>query len=514
MKNIVLPLLMIVSSAQVMAGFGDKYPIRWGKISPGEFSILPQRSDSFAPAIVLCDFSNIEVTNRTFYTRHTRMKIINAEGLKYASVEIPYQTRNRHDDFIDLKARTLVMENGKILEYKVSPGQIEDIKINDQWSKKKFTFPNVQPGVIIEYRYTVASLDFEKLNTWYFQREIPTLWSEIRFQVPLIYTYLVTYENNRQLLPDEQMAFGEKLQWLYSTRARKRHYELQRNKYLLYATGESRYKVWALNNVRKKIVMRNLPGLSSGANGQPVVEFYPQVRFDLFESSGNLPRSFKPLVLTTHKDYDTRSEWELMHDPNAIVGYVHFRLDTWQEFNENLLESERFGMYLRKSFAGSNLIDSISPQGKGRAVLLASLYNYVRKTLKWNGEFSMVAGQDFKEFVKNWTGSSAEINLMLVNLLRQAGFTAYPLLIRTKDRGMPEKMYPVKGQFNHVIALVELDGKDVLLDAVSGTDNLNKLYKLDIGTEGWIVRQDNPQWIEIYATGHGKTDEEVPLFNL
>ncbi len=513
MKNIYFALLMIISSVPVLAGFGEKLPVRWGKVSPKEFTVLPQGGDAQAPAIVLCDYGHIEISNRTFYTRHIRMKILNTSGLEYASVEIPYQTRYRHDDFITLQAQTLVMENGDAVAYKVNTNQVEDIKINDQWSKKKFTFPEVKPGAIIEYRYTVASLDFEKLDNWYFQREIPTLWSELRFQIPMPFVYLVTFENNRQLAADEEVVYGEKLQWLYSTRARKRRNELARNKDLLYATPENRYKVWAANNMKKKIVMRNLPGLAKATDGQPVTAFYPQVRFDLFESAGNLPRTFRPLVLTTHKNYDTRSQYELMNDPMAIVGYVQFKLNTWTEFNEELLDHDRFGMYLMKNFSETRLIDSITQGSKSKPESMEALFDFVRKNFKWNGEFSLYASQDFKDFVKNQAGSSAEINLMLVNLLRTAGIMAHPLLIRTSDRGMPEKMYPVKGQFNHVIAVAEIDGREVILDAISGSNDLNKLHRLDIGTQGWIVREDNPGWVEIFSPAR-KGDEEVPVFKL
>ena len=181
---------------------------------------------------------------------------------------------------------------------------MERIKVNDRWSKLIFTFPNVVPGAILEYEYTLASLDFENLDTWYFQREIPTLWSEMRFEVPEPYVYLVTYENNRKLSSDEEEAFGRKLQWMFDTKPLRRRMELARDNELLYATAENRFKVWALNDRKKTITMRNLPGLWYVPGNQPVREFYPRVTFDLFESSGDLPRSFRPLLLTTVDDYD------------------------------------------------------------------------------------------------------------------------------------------------------------------------------------------------------------------
>jgi hypothetical protein len=166
-----------------------------------------------------------------------------------------------------------------------------------------------------------------------------------------------------------------------------------------------------------------------------------------------------------------------------------------------------------KNVSETRLIDSITQGSKSKPERMEALFDFVRKDFKWNGEFSLYASQDFKDFVKNRAGSSAEINLMLVNLLRTAGIMAHPLLIRTSDRGMPEKMYPVKGQFNHVIAVAEIDGEEVLLDAVSGSNDLNRLHRLDIGTQGWIVREDNPGWIDIFSPVR-KGDEEAPVFKL
>lgn len=510
MKQLTIYILMILSSVPVNAGFRSKLPVKWGKISVSEFSVVPRGSDANASAIVLCDYGDIEITNRTFYTRHTRIKILNSDGLKYASVEIPYRSKRNHDVFFDLRAQTLVLEDGKVVKYNVEPGNIEDIKINDTWSKKKFTFPKVKPGAIIEYKFRIASLDFEKLDTWYFQREIPTIWSEVRINVPTPFTYLVSYENNRQLDPDEELVYGEKLQWLYSTKARPRRFQLIENNYLLFNTNENRYKVWALNNMRKKIVMKNLPGMSGSETTEPVTQIYPQLRFDLFESAGNLPRMFRPLLLTTRDNYDDLSQHEMLYGNREFIGYIHYRMKTWSQFNENLLEHQRFGGFLQKS---PGRLDAVSATGD-ELQKVNSVYQYVKRNYKWNGEYSHLAQQDFKYFMENKTGSSAELNLLLVSLFRQQGIKSDPVLIRTAGLGKPEKLFPVKDQFNHVIASAEIGGKRYLFDATSNSNELNKLNRANIGTEGWIVSNDNPGWIEIFSSVQEKTDEDFPGFNL
>lgn len=500
---------MLCTSLPVFAGFKSKLPVKWGKINTAEFSIVPAGADINAPAIVLCDYGDIEITNRTFYTRHTRIKILNQDGLKYATIEIPYQKSKNHDRFFELRAQTLELKNGKVIKHRVEASQMEDVYVNVKWSKRKFTFPAVAPGTIIEYQYRIASLDFEKLDTWYFQREIPTIWSEIRVNIPVPFTYLVSFVNNRALEPDEEMVYGEELQWLYNTRQRQRRIDLAEKNHILFNTGENRYKVWALNDMRKKIVMKNLPGLSFQQNSQSVAMHYPQVRFDLFESSGNLPRMFRPLLLTTHDNYDEIPEMTMLSEHSGFIGYVHFRLKTWDQFNANLLDHERFGQYLMAS-AGAK--KDFSTGNSDDLQKINSIIRHIKAEYNWNGEYAQLASQDFRSFMKTRSGSSAEMNLLLVNLLRQAGFESDPVLIRTSNLGLPEKMFPVKNQFNHVIATAVINGKTFLFDITSETSELNKLNKADIGTTGWVVRKSNPGWIETFEVE--KENTGIPVFRL
>ncbi len=104
MKAYIYILICLIFTLPGFAGNSDKYPIRWNKISEAEFQVKPTGRDSTAAAIVLCDFGNIEVSNRTFYSRHTRIKVLNKEGLRYATVEIPFQSREHHDEFTNTQS--------------------------------------------------------------------------------------------------------------------------------------------------------------------------------------------------------------------------------------------------------------------------------------------------------------------------------------------------------------------------------------------------------------------------
>ncbi|UCH14606.1 MAG: DUF3857 and transglutaminase domain-containing protein [Bacteroidales bacterium] len=478
--------------------YSSKLPIKWGRVAKSEFEIKSFRGDTSADAIILCDFGDIKITNRTFYTRHVRIKILNDRGLKYANIEIPYQSRNKHDDIITLKAQSYNLEDGRIVKYKLKRGKYSDIKIDDKWRKKVINMSDVKAGSIIEYYYTIASLDFIKLDDWYFQSEIPTLWSEVRFDAPRQFIYLVTYQKGKTLSAEEEIKFSKNLEWLYNTKRLKRRIELNEKDRVLYTSPDNNYKVWVINNMKKKIIMRNLSGIKSADGFISVKDYYPRLKFHLFESSGRLPWIYRPLIFTTLDEYETSSRWELWHS-HRQTGYVHYQLDTWLEMNEKMLESKYFGMQLIKHFNYKPVFDSILPGKNSSREKMIAIYDFVNQTMRWNGQYSAKVYKGLTEPYGRKKGTSSEINMLMIYLLRRAGLEADPVLLRTSNLGMPETVYPAHNQFNHVIALVRIEGEMYLLDAIDQTKPYNMLPEKDLFTKGWIVNKHNYGWVNVKA---------------
>ncbi len=476
--------------------YSEKLPIKWGRIAESEFEIKSFRGDTSLGAVILCDFGDIRITNRTFYTRHMRIKILNSNGLKYATIEIPYKARNKHDDILELKAQVYNLENGEIVRYKLKSREYSDVKVDDRWRKKVIQIPGVRAGSIIEYYYTIASLDFIRLDDWYFQTEIPTLWSEIRFDVPSPFIYLLTYQKGKPLSSREEVEFSKRLEWLYNTKRLKRRIELAQKDQILYESEDNNYRVYAINNMKKKIIMKNLPGVKSATGFVSVKDYYPKLRFHLFESSGNLPWIYRPLINTTLEDYETRSKWDLWYSARK-AGYIHYQLETWPEMNEKLLENELFGMQLIKYFNYLPIFDSIFKGKNSASEKMIAIYDFVSRTMNWNGQYSVYLYRGLTEPFSKKTGTSGEINMLMVYLLKRAGLAADPVLLRTSDLGMPETVYPARDQFNHVIAMVRIEDQTFLLDAIDPTKPYNILPEKDLFTKGWIVSKNDYGWLNL-----------------
>lgn len=103
-------------------------------------------------AMVLAREMHTDDTKST-ETHYVRLKVFNEKGRSYADVTIPYYKTDFR--ITDLKART-VQPDGKVIEFKGEPFDQLIVKTRRvRLNAKKFVLPDVQPGSIIEYRYTL-----------------------------------------------------------------------------------------------------------------------------------------------------------------------------------------------------------------------------------------------------------------------------------------------------------------------------------------------------------------------
>lgn len=491
-KQFILAWITLSLSLSVWA---DEPPIKWGKISKAEFNMQAPANDPDAPAIILCDYGQIEVTNRTFYKRHIRIKILKEEGVKYSSIEIPYRLKNKHDDITEFKAHIIYYENGKRIEKKMSQKDIYTVKVNDEDYKNIYTFPDIKPGTIIEFRYTIASLDFAELDTWYFQHEIPILWSEIRFKTPQYFTYLATFHKNEYLTSSEQEEYISKLNWMGLVKDKESRKELSKKNNVLYQSAQNNVRVFVVNNSSRRLILKDLPGynVDDEDDDYKAKEKAPKLKFHLYESSGNLPWLYTPLLQTTKEDYYTKSRSELRHTSRP-TGYVHYRLESWMEMNNRLLENSNFGLQLIKFFDTRSVFKNIITKGASDADKISAIYNYCQQKMEWNGIHSIYLPNGLSKPYKKGKGSSSEINLLMLYLLRKVDIEAYPVLIRTRDLGRPENLYPVRHQFNHVIVMVKVKDISIGLDATSNDPQI-VLPRKNFNYGGWVVDKKEFGWV-------------------
>lgn len=125
------------------------------------------------------------------------------------------------------------------------------------------------------------------------------------------------------------------------------------------------------------------------------------------------------------------------------------------------------------------------------------LYNFIKSHKKWNGYYGIWPDNESSRFAyKNPEGDGADINMLLISVLKSIGFTAAPVLVSSKRNGLP--ITPSSDVFNYVLAGVYLDGNLKLLDAASNKANYNMLPKPMVNWRGILIKDDKSyEWVDL-----------------
>lgn len=169
----------------------EKNKLKFGKIQKPDFEITSPVLDSNANAIIIADIgsSEFEGNNKGWfklvYRRHKRIKILNKNGFDAAAISIYLYTDGQDAERIkELKANTYSVEGDKVITTSIESKSVFEERVSKNLIEKKFTFPAVKVGSIIEYTYTMESDFMFNLQPWSFQSEYPCILSEYEVKIP------------------------------------------------------------------------------------------------------------------------------------------------------------------------------------------------------------------------------------------------------------------------------------------------------------------------------------------
>ncbi|MEM7160914.1 MAG: DUF3857 domain-containing protein [Bacteroidota bacterium] len=194
-------------------------------------------------------------------------------------------------------------------------------------------------------------------------------------------------------------------------------------------------------------------------------------------------------------DYRSNIKLEL-HSIN-IPGVFHKDYTSdWNSICTNLSSSDRFGIHLRKNLKQHNdLIDSCS--GKSQREKAETIFAYVRDNFTWNGESSIYPEKGMKKFTEERVGNVADFNILLIGLLQKAGLGSYPILTKNRNRGVFNAAIPSLSELNYVLAMVTVDGMDLVLDASDENCRFGMLPKRAMNLSGILMDMQNVQVVDL-----------------
>ncbi|NQX37915.1 protein of unknown function [Pedobacter steynii] len=422
---------------------------KYGKIDPTEFDTKVTGIDSAAAAVALFDVGKgwFELSPKTndfvyVFERHTRYKIINKNGYDLANLEIQFYKKNSYETSLDyMEAATYNMENGKMVVSKINKDAKFSEKQDKNFTMKKFTLPNVKEGAIIEYKYRTRSDFTFTLSPWYFQKEIPVLYSSLQIRIPEYYTYKTTAGGFVHLNPS---------------------HEPQNQTFML--KGDQ---------------------LSTVVNQSTYI-------------AENVPALKTERFITTLRDYVSKIEFELSATRFPGAMYQE-HTSSWPKIVKMLKENEKFGTFTDKRSYHKNLVQQLIKGEKNQDSIVKILFNYVKNNVKWDDDNSKYATvSNPKAVFEKKSGNSADINLSLYSLLNETDLKAFPVLLSTRSNGM-HPGFPMLTQFDNVIVAVQTGEKYLLLDATDKNHTPGLISYENLNHEGFKVdmASENGEWISL-----------------
>ena len=424
LRSVVTVCLLFFPFASRSQNIVDK-KIKFGDVTAADFAPKFYPIDSTAEAVVLYDGGSAKYEGNSdswfniVYTYHQRIRILNKNAFSLATIDIPlYMGNEKQDDLDKLEAVTYTLENGQVVKTKIDKASVFKDKASSDMTIRKFTFPNLKEGCIIEYTYTINSPRSFFLRGWQFQEKYPVLQSEYETAIPTIFNYVFLNTG---------------------------YYDLQP---VVSETSEN-FRIFFKDN--------SATGSSSIAN-------YNGTVIHSKWSLTNLPAMVKEKYTSTLENYIARIEFQLrsINMPDAAPRPV---MQTWDQLVTELLKNGNFGSGLseKNNWMGDNLAPLIV---KGDDLQTAkNIYTYVQHSFSSTGNTGISMEDDLKSVYRAKKGNTAAINLVVTAMLRKARITADPVLLSTRNNGFAYEQYPLIDKFNYVITRAVINSREYLLDA-------------------------------------------------
>jgi Domain of Unknown Function with PDB structure (DUF3857) len=422
LSTIILLLFVLTASTQDFNNYGI--------ISNEELAMKVCPFDKDADAVILLDeaVSDHDEEYHFITYHHVRIKILNEKGFDAANVSLRFW---RKDDFEFIDMLDAIVTNvdpsGRITAENLSKKSFYKQNYNERIGVINFTFPNIKAGSIIEYKYRSFMKNYNGLDDWDFQKELPVVKSKYKLTIlpNTEFTYRINKKNTIPVIVDTRSESG------------KVYFE-----------------------------MNNIPALTDESFMDAREDYLQKVIFQLSGYSYN--GSGKTKYMTS-----------------------------WNEVIREMQSTREFGGQLEKKIPGTDAFLSELKNTPIEEERMKRVYNYVRSNMRWNNMYSKYAGDGIKTPWEKKKGTSGEMNLILVNLLKETGLEVYPALVSERFHGKVNIEYPFIDQFNSVFACVIIKGRKYFLDATDTYTPAHIIPNNILNTTALIVNKKNGGLISI-----------------
>ena len=392
---------------------------------------------------------------------HERIKIYNPDGYKYAtkSVSLYEQDSKYKDDLRSLKAYTYNLENGNISKDKLSKDGVFKEEQSKYRTLTKFTMPNLKEGCVIEYKYLLKTPFVSNLDEFRFQEQIPINTVSSKFRSPEYYGFNMHQKGLSQIAIENEV----------------------KSRTIIYKPENSQSR----KIVDRVVIHDKSPKTRKLTFSENIINM----------SGSQIPAIKEELYTNNIDNYSNAIKFELAYINFPGSTYKNYS-NSWDDVAKSIFDQPQFGDELKKSNYFNNDLSRLISSQQSEIEKTVAIYEFVKQKMNWNGYVGIATDDGVRSAYKNNVGNITEINLILTAMLREAGLNTNPVLLSTKNHGIP--IFPTRNGFNYVISSVTIDGGLVLLDASKKYGEINLLEEELLNWNGRLITEDGrSKWVNL-----------------
>lgn len=454
MKKYIQFIIFTVSLNLIFADLQSQNKIPFGDIKIEDLENKPYKPDPGADAIIISDKGIASLNyDGNFYielVRDVKIRIVNSKGFDYANIELPFSA---NDKIFSVRASTFNKKDGQITETVIPKKSFITDNSSRYRKTLKFNFPDVHEGSVIEYSYTVRMEDYALyiLVPWEFQSDIPVVSSILTVVYPEYFTY-------KSIISGSSGSVNTALE-----------------------TSQDFF-------ASKRVVIH-------------VNTWYVS----------DMPAFLDEPFIKSREEHLTKINFELASTNFPGSSYEEIT-PSYSTLTEKLLERTDFGralestLFLKKKALEltQGLTDDLSK--------LKKIHEYVSEFMLWNGVEDYSTSGSLRTTYYKEKGNSADINFILISMLRAVNVKADPLILSTRSNGSINQYSAMIQQFNYVVAYVNAGNKYYLVDATDPLRPFNVLPFDCLNGVGRLIIEFNSEFIDLKNNEKDASSTTVDLY--
>ncbi|MDF0715674.1 transglutaminase [Muricauda sp. 334s03] len=379
---------------------------------------------------------------------HYRIKIYNKEGFDWATLQVPlYLGESENETIHAVKGYTFNLENGKVVSQKLKNDGVFMEDVNKYREKASITMPDVHEGSVLDIKYEINSPLYWYIDEFKLQYDIPVDYVKVRLDIP---EYFIFKQYSRGFHPIDFTQTKE-------NRTLKVSYRSSLDSAGKYSKNTQKNNTLELTENVYNIAASNLPALLEEKYTNNIDNYRTAIQFEL--ASTNFPNQ----------------------------GFTHYST-TWEDVAKTIYNNDDFGGELNKDNYFDDDVDRLISGLSSDSEKTMAIFQHVKSKMNWDGYTGVGCSQGVRKAYKEGTGNVAEVNLMLIAMLKYAGLDANPVLVSTRSHGIP--MFPTRNGFNYVVAGLEIQNDLVLFDATDKNAMPDVLPTRALNWFGRLIRDD------------------------